>query len=481
MRARARASRSEFKPGTVKLALHNPEAVVERKLAAILAADAAGYSRMMREDEAAALALLHKHRSEVIEPAIAKHRGRTVKLMGDGLLAEFSSIVEGVTCAAEIQREMAARSAGSRVQREMAFRIGVHLGDVIVQGDDLYGDGVNIAARLEGIAPRGGICISRQAYDQVQKKVALGYRSLGPQNLKNIAEPIEVFAIQGDGLAVSDERQEIRYCRTHDGVRLAYAISGHGPPLVKTGNWLNHLEYDWDSPVWHHFFVGLSRNRRLVRYDPRGTGLSDWDVAEISLDAWVNDLTTVVDAAGLDRFPLFGLSQGCAVSIAYTVRNPERVSHLILCGGFALGASKRAPEERDRSNALTTLMRLEWGADNPGIRQMFANHLMPGATKEQTDTFNELQRKTASAECAARYYEAAGAIDVVELLPKIQVPTLVMHARDDAQVPFERGRQLAAEIPRAKFVALQSNNHVLLEQDPATERFFEEIDLFLRR
>ena len=454
---------------------------MERKLAAILAADAAGYSRMMREDEAAALALLHKHRSEVIEPAIAKHRGRTVKLMGDGLLAEFSSIVEGVTCAAEIQREMAARSAGSRVQREMAFRIGVHLGDVIVQGDDLYGDGVNIAARLEGIAPRGGICISRQAYDQVQKKVALGYRSLGSQNLKNIPEPIEVFAIQGDGLAVSDERQEIRYCRTHDGVRLAYAISGHGPPLVKTGNWLNHLEYDWDSPVWHHFFVGLSRNRRLVRYDPRGTGLSDWDVAEISLDAWVNDLTTVVDAAGLDRFPLFGLSQGCAVSIAYTVRNPERVSHLILCGGFALGASKRAPEERDRSNALTTLMRLEWGADNPGIRQMFANHLMPGATKEQTDTFNELQRKTASAECAARYYEAAGAIDVVELLPKIQVPTLVMHARDDAQVPFERGRQLAAEIPRAKFVALQSNNHVLLEQDPATERFFEEIDLFLRR
>ena len=454
---------------------------MERKLAAILAADAAGYSRMMREDEAAALALLHKHRSEVIEPAIAKHRGRTVKLMGDGLLAEFSSIVEGVTCAAEIQREMAARSAGSRVQREMAFRIGVHLGDVIVQGDDLYGDGVNIAARLEGIAPRGGICISRQAYDQVQKKVALGYRSLGPQNLKNIAEPIEVFAIQGDGLAVSDERQEIRYCRTHDGVRLAYAISGHGPPLVKTGNWLNHLECDWDSPVWHHFFVGLSRNRRLVRYDPRGTGLSDWDVAEISLDAWIHDLTTVVDAAGLDRFPLFGLSQGCAVSIAYTVRNPERVSHLILCGGFALGASKRAPEERDRSNALTTLMRLEWGADNPGIRQMFANHLMPGATKEQTDTFNELQRKTASAECAARYYEAAGAIDVVELLPKIQVPTLVMHARDDAQVPFERGRQLAAEIPRAKFVALQSNNHVLLEQDPATERFFEEIDLFLRR
>jgi class 3 adenylate cyclase len=259
-------------------------------LAAILAADAVGYSRLMRKDEPGALALLHKHRSEVIDPAIAKHRGRTVKLMGDGLLAEFSSVVESVDCAAEIQRTMAARNGGSRGDRQMAFRIGVHLGDVIVEGDDLYGDGVNIAARLEGIAEGGGVCISRQAYDQVQNKLALGYRSLGPQNLKNIPEPVEAFAIQGDGLAISDERQEIRYCRTADGVRLAYAFSGQGSPLVKTGNWLNHLEYDWESPIWRHFFVGLSREHRLLRYDPRSTGLSDWDVADISLEAWVNDV-----------------------------------------------------------------------------------------------------------------------------------------------------------------------------------------------
>jgi len=453
---------------------------VERRLTAILAADAVGYSRMMHEDEQSALALLRKHRAEVLDPAIAKHRGRTVKLMGDGLLAEFSSVVEGVSCAAEIQRAMAARNAGSPSHRQMAFRIGVHLGDVIVEDDDLYGDGVNVAARLEGIAQHGGICISRQAYDQVQNKVALGYRSLGLKHLKNIPEPIEVFAVQGDGLAMVDERQEIRYCRTADGVRLAYAISGRGPPLVKTGNWLNHLEYDWDSPVWRHFFQGLSRNNRLIRYDPRGTGLSDWDVADISLDAWVSDLATVVDAAGLDRFPLFGLSQGCAISLAYTARNPNRVSHLILCGGFALGANKRAPEAQERRKAFATLMRSEWGADNPAIRQMFANYMMPGATKEQLDSFNELQRKTASAECATRYLEATGDIDVVALLRQIHVPTLVMHARGDSQVPFECGRQLAAQIPGAKFVALQSNNHVPLEQDPATERLFEEISLFLQ-
>jgi class 3 adenylate cyclase/pimeloyl-ACP methyl ester carboxylesterase len=454
---------------------------VERRLAAIMAADAVGYSRMMREDEAGALALLHKHRAEVIDPGIAKHRGRVVKLMGDGLLAEFSSVVEAVDCAAEIQRTMAARNGGSQSQRQMAFRVGVHLGDIIVEGDDLYGDGVNIASRLEGIAELGGICISRQAYDQVQNKLALGYRSLGPKNLKNIPDPIEAFAIQGDGLAIADERQEIRYCRTADNVRLAYAISGQGPPLIKTGNWLNHLEYDWESPIWRYLFVRLSRDHRLIRYDPRGTGLSDWDVDEISLDAWVNDLATVVDAAGVERFPLLAVSQGCAISIAYAVKYPARVSHLILYGGFALGASKRAPADRERRKALATLMRMEWGADNPAIRQMFASYLMPGATKEQIESFNDLQRKTTSAECAARYFEATGNFDVVELLPQVRVPTLVMHARGDLQVPFELGRQLAAGIPGAKFVAMQSNNHILLEQDPATQRCFEEMRLFLNK
>jgi class 3 adenylate cyclase/pimeloyl-ACP methyl ester carboxylesterase len=454
---------------------------VERRLAAILAADAVGYSRMMREDEAGALALLQKHRAEVIDPGVAKHRGRIVKLMGDGLLVEFASAVEGVSCAAEIQRAMTARNAGTQAARQMAFRIGVHVGDIIVEGDDIYGDGVNIAARLEGIAERGGICISRQAYDQVEKKLPLGYRSLGPQQLKNIPEAIEVFSIHGDGLATANEQQQISYCRTADGVRLAYAISGDGPPLVKTGNWLNHLEYDWESPLWRHFFVGLSRHHRLIRYDPRGTGLSDWDVADISLDAWVNDVAAVVDAAGLDRFPLLGYSQGCAVSIAYAVQNPDRVSHLILYGGFARGAYKRSPDESERRRALVTLMRLEWGADNPAIRQLFAARLMPDANKQQVDSFNDLQRKTTSGEGAARYFETTGTIDVTELLSQVKVPTLVMHPRGDAQVPMELGRQMAAGISGAKFVALQSNNHVLLEQDQAAPRFFEEINLFLAK
>jgi class 3 adenylate cyclase/pimeloyl-ACP methyl ester carboxylesterase len=452
---------------------------VERRLAAILAADVVGYSSMMSEDEAGTLTALQAHRSGLIDPAISRHHGRIVKLMGDGLLAEFASVVEAVDCAAEIQREMAARNAGAK--RPMVFRIGVHLGDVIVDGDDLYGDGVNVASRLEGIAEPGGICISRQAYDQVQKKLTLGYRGLGPQALKNIPEPVEVFAIKGDGLAAADDRQEIRYCRAPDGVRLAYATSGHGPPLVKTANWMNHLEHDWQSPIFHHLFHGLSRNRTLIRYDARGNGLSDWDVPELSLEKWVSDLETVVEAVGIKRFPMFGISQGCAVAVAYAARHPERVSHLVLLGGYVLGAAKRAPENREKRKALTTLVRLDWGADSPALRQMFTMHLVPDATKEQVDSFNELQRRTTSPEMACRYLEATGEIDVTGLATKIVAPTLVLHARGDLQVPFEAGRQLAAAIPGARFVALHGRNHLLTADEPATARFFEEIELFLAK
>lgn len=451
---------------------------MDRRLAAILAADVAGYSRMMSEDEAGTLSALKRFRIELIEPAIGAHRGRVVKLMGDGLLAEFSSVVEAVACAAEVQREIAARNA-SAANKQMQFRMGIHLGDVIAEGDDIFGDGVNIACRLEGIAKPGGICISKQAYDQVHKALALGYGALGRQKLKNIPDPVEAFAIHGDGLAEVNEQQEIRYCRAPDGVRLAYALSGEGPPLVKAANWLNHLEYDWESPIWHHLLGGLSRKHRLLRYDARGNGLSDWDVAELSFDAWVSDLETVVRSAGLRRFPLFGLSQGCAISIAYAVRHPEQVSHLILLGGFARGAGRRSPESAAKRKALVTLTQLEWGANSPTIRQLFTTAMMPDATKEQAESFNELQRRTTSAECAARYLQTTAEFDIMDLLPKVEVPTLIMHSRSDAQVPIQAGREMAAGIKGARFVVLQSNNHILLEQEPATQRFFEEIDLFL--
>jgi class 3 adenylate cyclase/pimeloyl-ACP methyl ester carboxylesterase len=458
---------------------------VERRLAAILAADVAGYSRLMGADEVGTLALLTRHRAELIEPAIARHRGRVVKLMGDGILAEFTSVVEAVECAADIQRGMAERNSAAAPSGRMEFRIGVHLGDVIVENGDIYGDGVNIAARLEGIAEPGGIRLSRQAFDQVEGKLELAFRAQGPQSLKNIARPVEVFTVDLGGGAVKSHallNQEVRYCRTADGVRLAYAAVGSGPPLLKTANWLNHLEYDWESPIWSPILHELAQRRTLVRYDARGNGMSDWEVPRLDLDAWVSDLETVADAAGLDRFPLLGVSQGCSVSIAFAARHPERVAKLALFGGFAAGrlADPVSEEERQETEALITLTRIGWGQENPAFRQIFTSQFMPGASKEQIDSFNELQRKTASPESAVRYMETVGRIDVRPLLGQVKAPTLVMHVRGDARVAFERGRRMAAGIPGARFVALEGRNHIMLHGEPATQRFFEELDLFLK-
>jgi class 3 adenylate cyclase/pimeloyl-ACP methyl ester carboxylesterase len=457
-----------------------------RRLTAILAADVAGYSRLMSLDEAGTLADLKSHRSELIEPAVAKYGGRIVKLMGDGILAEFSSVVAAVECAAEVQREMAQRNRGKSDAQRMLLRIGIHLGDVITDADDIYGDGVNIAARLEALAEIGGICISGQVYDQVDGKLPLSFRALGTQTLKNIAKLVEVYSVDiGEAEAAADAGKmelKVNYCRAADGVRLAYAAAGRGPPLVKTANWMNHVEYDWASSIHRHLFVALARDFTLLRYDARGNGLSDWDVEDISLDAWVTDLETVVDAAGLDRFPLFAISQGCAISIAFAVRHPERVSHLILYGGFARGAYKRAKNELElqKAKALGTLIRTGWGDDSPVFRQLFSSLLMPGGTHEQMENFAERQRTTTSPECAYRYFETTRSLDVTDLLPKVTVPTLVMHVRGDQVQPFEAGRELAAGIPGARFVPLQGQNHILLENDPASERVIEEIKLFVK-
>jgi class 3 adenylate cyclase len=288
---------------------------VDRRLAAILAADVAGYSRLMGMDEEGTLAQLKGHRQSLVDPQIEEHRGRIVKTTGDGLLVEFASVVDAVRCAVEVQRGLSERNVGVSVDKRIEFRFGIHLGDIIIADDDIYGDGVNIAARLEGIAELGGICISRQAHDGLLEKLSFTCEKFGLRNLKNIAKPVEVYSVNFSSVSMT---QEIKYCRASDGVRLAYATVGEGPPLVKSANWMNHLEYDWESPIWHHLLDGLARNHTLVRYDARGNGLSDWDVDELSLDAWVSDLETVVDTIGIKRFPLLGVSQGCCRALVCT-------------------------------------------------------------------------------------------------------------------------------------------------------------------
>ncbi len=461
---------------------------VERHLAAILAADVAGYSRLMGQDEEGTLARLKAHRQKISDPAIKSHRGRIIKTTGDGMLVEFPSVTDAVQCAVGIQRGIAATNADVPDDRRIEFRIGINVGDVIEEDGDIFGNGVNVAARLESIADRGGICISRQVLDQIDGRLDLEFRELGRQNLKNIEKPIEVYAIDVHGvspassvLAAANLKQEVRYCRAADGVRLAYAKVGSGPAVMRPAHWLGHLEYDWELPIFRHLLLGIAKHFTLVRYDARGNGLSDWDVGNISLDHWVGDFGAVADAAGLKRFPVIAFSQGGAVSIAYAARHPERVSRLVICGGFATGRLKRpklTDADRERINAMGTLIKVGWGADDPTFRQIFTSQLMPTANKDQADAFNELQRKSASPECAARYFETVNQFDVLELLPQIRVPTLVMHVRDDT-IPVELGREIAASIPGARFVILPGKNHIMLEQDPGVPQFLDEVREFL--
>jgi class 3 adenylate cyclase/pimeloyl-ACP methyl ester carboxylesterase len=462
---------------------------MKRRLAAILAADIAGYSRLMGEDEAATVRDLKGHQA-VILPLVGRYGGRIIDTAGDGVLAEFPSVINATECAVEVQTIMATRNEGVPESRRMLFRIGINLGDVIHDESRIYGDGINVAARLEGIAEPGGICISRQVFDQVGRALKVDFQALGPRTLKNIAQPVDVFAIapvdRGAGPGVTaanavDLKQEIRFCTAPDGVQLAYSMIGQGPPLMKTGNWMTHLEFDLESPIWRHLYRELAKDHTLIRYDTRGNGLSDRTVDEISFDAFVSDLETVVDAAGITRFALLGISQGCAVSIAYAVRHPERVSHLILYGGYAVGWNKRARSaaEKEEDAAMMTLMRVGWGKENPAFRQLFTSQFIPGGTKEQADWFNELQRTTVSGEMAARISTATSNTDVTALLSQVTVPTLVLHAREDARVPFEAGRRMAAGIPGARFVALPGRNHLFLETEPAFGQFLEQTRAFL--
>ena len=276
-------------------------------------------------------------------------------------------------------------------------------------------------------------------------------------------------------------KQTIRFCTGDDGTRIAYAESGEGPPLVKAANWLTHLEFDWNSPVWRHWLVELSRRHRLIRYDERGCGLSDWNVAEQSFDAWVRDLELVVDASRLERFALLGISQGAAVAVAYAVAHPERVTHLVLHGGYARGRRMRAGigKAREAADMLVKMVELGWGQENPAFRQFFTSHFIPGATLEQQQWFNELERISTSPANAVRFMEILSDIDVQELLHRVTCPTLVLHPTRDAAVHFEEGRLMAGKIPGARFVPLESANHLLLESEPAWRRFVEEVEAFL--
>lgn len=273
--------------------------------------------------------------------------------------------------------------------------------------------------------------------------------------------------------------QDVRFCTAPDGVRLAYALHGTGPPLLISTCWVSQLLTDWESPVWRHFLRELGRFATVIRFDERGHGLSDWDVEDYSHEARLGDLAAVADAAGFERFALMAMAQGGPVAIDYTVRHPERVTRLLFYDSYALGQRDTSAEALEYSEALGQLVKVGWGRKESTFRRVFTSMMIPNATEEQMSWLDELQKVAASARTAFESRKAYRESDVTNLLPLLTQPTLVLHSRGDQMVEFEEGRHLASEIPNATFVPLESDNHILLEDEPAWPVFVREVERFL--
>jgi pimeloyl-ACP methyl ester carboxylesterase/DNA-binding CsgD family transcriptional regulator len=276
---------------------------------------------------------------------------------------------------------------------------------------------------------------------------------------------------------------QVRFCTARDGVRIAYSIGGSGPALINVPHGPTHLEYEWQSPIWQPWLTELSREYTMLRFDLRGCGLSDPRPDVISFDACVDDLEAVIDAAGFDRFALFGHMRGGALAIAYAARHPEQVSHVVLLGGFARGRLRRDPTPREIEDVETRLKLIElgWTHDDPAYRLVFAHWFMPKATLEQQHLYCQMLRKSAAPDIAVQILRAFYMVDVREIARRITCPALVLHARGAAGIPFEEGRLIASLIPEARLVPLETDNHILLPSDPAWGHFFSELRDFLPR
>jgi class 3 adenylate cyclase/pimeloyl-ACP methyl ester carboxylesterase len=439
---------------------------VKRKLAAILSADVKGYSRLMGEDEVGTIHTLNAYK-EVMAGLIQHHHGRVVDAPGDNLLAEFASVVDAVQCAVEIQKELKTRNADLPENQRMEFRIGVNLGDVVEEKDKIFGDGVNIAARMETLAKGGGICISGTAYDQVEGKLGLSYEHLGEQTVKNIAKPMRVYRVLIDsGTFVSPNiiDQHIQFCTTVDGVRIAYSMVGQGPFLVIPPGWVSHLQLQWEHPSARDYLEKGTRNQTFLFYDKHGCGLSERNRTEFTLESEVRPLEAVIDHLKLKRFALFGFSQGGPVTIAYAIKYPKRVSHLILYDAYARG---EAISTEELKKSFTSLIRSAWGVGSKALADIF----LPGGDVAALKWFARLQREAATAEMAAKLLDLTYSLDVTDLLPRLRVPTLVIHRKGDNAIPFHLGREMASMIPNSRFVPLEGSIHI---------PFFGDADAVLR-
>jgi class 3 adenylate cyclase/pimeloyl-ACP methyl ester carboxylesterase len=447
-----------------------------------LLTDIEGSTELWELHAAAMGAALARHEA-LIEATVTSHGGRLIKSQGEGdsTLSVFARASDAVNAALRLQQALTAEVWPAGLV--LPTRTALHTGEAELRQGDYYGQALNRAARLRALARGGQVLLSRVTAELVadQLPAGAGLADVGAKELRGLSRSEHVFALVHPDLhsPAAAVEQQVRFCTARDGVRLAFATHGHGPPLVRASTWLTHLEFDWQSPLWRHWLEGLAEGHTLVRYDERGCGLSDRDVEDLSFEAWVRDLETVVDAADLDRFALLGISHGGPVAVAYSVHHPERVSHLVLYGTYARGRLRRGHSERQEAEAMIAMVLAGWGRSAPTFRRAFTTMFVPGATAEQMNWFDELQRISTSPETAARIRLARNEEDVSDLAGQVTVPTLVLHAKDDLVVPFAEGRLLASLIPSAQFTPLEGRNHILLADEPAWPVFLSKLHAFL--
>ncbi len=309
-----------------------------------------------------------------------------------------------------------------------------------------------------------------------------GYQFVAPTTV----EPAEAATTAATtvGVAAVDaaawSRDIIRFCRTADGTRIAWAVTGAGPPLVKTANWLSRLDLERATTMFTHWFEGLTRGRQLIRYDERGYGLSDW-TSGFTLDEWIKDLDAVADAAGLDHFPLLGVAQGSPLAVAYAARRPERVSRLVLNAAYARGRLARAGNaaERDEAALDLKLTLAGWHARDHSYLRFFGAQFFANSPPQRWDEFTSYQKRTTSTANGALFLEAQSRIDVSDLARQVSCPTLIVHSRDDPRIPVSQAAELAQLIPDSRLVLLDGRNHLLTADEPAWPRFLDELHAFL--
>ena len=478
-----------------------------RRLAAIMFTDVVDYTAIMAQDEQRGLAVRARHHS-LIKAMVEQFHGRAVEQSGDESLSIFNSSIDAVNCALAIQSAL-------ETDEELTVRIGIHIGDVLERDGELIGDGVNIAARIRPLAEPGGVCVSMRVWEDLRNHAGYAAIHIGDKDLKNVPEPVAVYSLthadaakrlrasrpfwrkrryittglvvlalaaaastppvreaaimlavrQGWLAAYPDYEQQVNFATTSDGVRIAYAAIGEGPPVVVVLGWFTHLESGLSSPGRNPFVPALGDRHQVVMYDGRGFGLSDRGLDDYSLEARVRDLEAVVAALGLERFGIVALSAGGSAAIAYAALHPERVSRLYLYGSFV----RMSEQSRSQIRSLVPLVRSSWGQDNPAFRQVFTSLFMPEADEFTMRIFNDMQRVAATSIDAAAFLETLVDVDARAYAPRVKAPTLVSHLRGDAIIPFENGREVASLIPGARLLSIEGKNHAFLLGDPAAK------------